>query len=128
MELHKRDGSVCVLFVSFSAEEGAEGFLDLAYGMEADGELLGIDALEVVLRDDDVAEAELLGLGNALLDAGHRTYLARQTHLAAHTPAGLSLWRSQGESFSRRPSAQASNCSSWGLEEYATPFGTQSPE
>ena len=58
-------------FCVVSAEEGAEGFLDLAYGMEADGELLGIDALEVVLRDDDVAEAELLGLGNALFDTGH---------------------------------------------------------
>jgi len=70
-------------------EQGAEGFFDLADGVEADAELMGVEALKIVLRQDDVAEAELLGFGNALLDAGYGTHLAREAYLASHTPSGI---------------------------------------
>ena len=44
-----------------------------------------------MLGDDDLLETQFLGLGNALLDAAHGTYLAREAHLARHTYGGLYL-------------------------------------
>ena len=38
-------------------EQGTEGFLYFAHGMDVDGELLAVEALQVVTGDDDVAEA-----------------------------------------------------------------------
>ena len=39
------------------AEEGAEGFFDLADGNEFDVELLAVEGREVVFRYDDMLEA-----------------------------------------------------------------------
>ena len=50
-------------------------------------EFLLVEALEVVFGNDDVSETQLLGLSDALLDAVHGTYLARESHFAAHAPA-----------------------------------------
>ena len=70
-----------------SSEECAEGFFDLADGVEGDVVFLAVEALEVVLGDDDVGEAQLLGLGDALFDTVDGPHLARESYLAAHAPA-----------------------------------------
>ena len=72
-----------------SSEECAEGFFDLADGVKGDMVLLAVETLEVVLGDDDVGEAQLLGLGDTLLDAVDWAYLARESHFAAHAPASI---------------------------------------
>ena len=71
------------------SEEFAKGFLDLAHGVEGDVVLLAVEALKIVLGDDDVGEAEFLGLGDALLDAVYGAHLAAEANLAAHTPTAL---------------------------------------
>lgn len=71
------------------SEEFAKGFLDLAHGVEGDVVLLAVEALKIVLGDDDVGEAEFLGLGDALLDAVHGAHLAAESHLAGHAPSGF---------------------------------------
>lgn len=78
-----------LFFADFLSEEGAEGFFDLADGVDLDGELAAVEALQVVARDDDVAEAQFLGLGDALLDAVDGAHLAGEAYLAGHAPAGL---------------------------------------
>ena len=78
-----------LFFADFLSEEGAEGFFDLADGVDLDGELAAVEGLQVVARDDDVAEAQFLGLGDALLDAVDGAHLAGEAHLARHAPARL---------------------------------------
>ena len=70
-----------------SSEECAEGFFDLADGVEGDVVFLAVEALEVVLGDDNVGEAQLLGFGDALLDAVHGAYLARESHYGLLSPS-----------------------------------------
>ena len=65
------------------AEEGAEGFFDLADGNEFDVELFAVEGREVVFGDDDVLESQLLGLADALFDAGDRANFATESNLAS---------------------------------------------
>ena len=60
LSIKKRgDGTVASLYVvGFRlSEEFAEGFFDLADGVEGDMVFLAVEALEVVLGDDDVCKA-----------------------------------------------------------------------
>ena len=70
-----------------SSEECAEGFFDLADGNEFDVELLAVEGRVVVFRDDDMLESQLLGLADALFDAGDRANFATESDLASHAPA-----------------------------------------
>ena len=72
-------------------EEDAECLLYLAYGAYLNAEAGGVEALHVVLGDDNLLEAYLLGLGNALLDAAYGTYFAGEAYLTCHAYGGLNL-------------------------------------
>ena len=74
---------------SILSEEQAQRLLHLSDGMDGDGVLAVVEALEVVLGDDDVLETQFFGLGDAGLDAAHGTHLAAQSHLARHAPSAL---------------------------------------
>ena len=63
------------IFVILS-EQFAEGAFDFLDGVQLDLIVVGIDALEVVGGHDDVAEAELLGFADALLDAADGPHFA----------------------------------------------------
>lgn len=67
------------------SEKDAQGFFDLTHGMELDIVFVWVDALQIEGGDDDVGKAQLLGFGDALLDAAHRTNLTTQTYFASHT-------------------------------------------
>ena len=67
--------TLCLCVQELSTKESTKGFFDLADGVEGDVVFLGINTLEVVLGDDHIREAQLLSLGNPLLDAIDRTYL-----------------------------------------------------
>ena len=50
---------------------------------------LCVEALKIIFRNDDIAEAQFLGFGDTLFYTVHGAHLARESHFAAHAPAGL---------------------------------------
>ena len=57
--------------------------------MERDLKLFCIQTLHVIFWDDHIAEAQLLCLGYALLNAVHRAHLTAKANLAGHAPTRL---------------------------------------
>ena len=68
-------------------EDDTQGLLDLADRMEFDVELAALDGLQVVAGNDDMAETQFLGFGDALFDAVDGTDFATKTNFTRHAPA-----------------------------------------
>ena len=81
--------SLCLCVYKLLSKDSTEGFFDLADGM--DGYLIfrGIEALEIVFRNDDIAEAQFLGFGDSLFDTVDGAHLTRETYLTTHAPTCL---------------------------------------
>jgi len=71
------------------SEEQAQGFFNFPDRAQFYLEFLGVKALHIVAWNDDMAETEFFGLGNALLYACNGAHFARQSHLSSHAPAGF---------------------------------------
>ena len=56
-----------------------------------DGYLIfrGVEALEIIFGNDDIAEAQFLGFGDSLFDTVDGAYLTGESYFATHTPACL---------------------------------------
>ena len=66
-------------------EQLAQGSLDPRDGHEFDAlESGGIERLHVLRREEETAETQFHGLGNAAIDARHGTNLATQSAFASH--------------------------------------------
>lgn len=60
-----------------ATEEHAEGLLDGLHPDEADVVAVGAQPVQICLGEDHRAEADALGLHDALLDTTHGAYLTR---------------------------------------------------
>ena len=53
-------------------EQYTQSFLDLLYWNNLDVELVSVESLQIVLRNDNLFESEFCGFSDALLNASHR--------------------------------------------------------
>ena len=71
-----------------SGEEGTNGLLDEADGLDVNPVALPVEAAGVVLGDDNALEPQAVGLGDALLDTAHGPHLAAEAYLGSQAGVG----------------------------------------